>query len=201
MYINFSLLRQLNLSVSFIPVLFAANQNRTNDESETLSNEAFSADLKQLYELGLLESVKQKKKSETPYNLIRLSAKGKKILEDITTPEILEEHVKMRDYLISMYLSNEDKERVVGNKKLITQYIAVLQNHLGLDIYRFYYLCEFFLQEHIYTRKLENLFMDRNKVRYGDFKNHVEDSVILQFYEQREEEVRQYWAKKIKTEE
>jgi hypothetical protein len=199
MYINYSLLRQLNLSVSFIPILFAANQNRNNDESETLSNEAFTDDLRQLFELGILEQVKAKKKSDTVFNLIRLSTKGKKILEDITTPDVLEEHLKMRDYLISIYLNHEDKERVVGNKKLIAIYISVLQAHLGIDIYRFYYLCEFFLSEHIFTKKLENIFMDRNKIRYGDFKNHIEDSSIFQFYEQREDEVKEYWRTKIKT--
>ena len=42
--------------------------------------------------------------------------------------------------------------------------------------------------------------MDRNKIRYGDFKNHIEDSPLFQFYEQRKEEIEQYWAQKIKTE-
>ena len=104
----------------------------------------------------------------------------------------------MRDYLVSMYLSHEDKERVVGNKKLIGVYISVLQKYLGLDIYRFYYLCEYFLSEHIYSKKLENIFMDRNKIRYGEFKNHIEDSPLYQFYEQRKQEVEWYWQQKIK---
>lgn len=198
MYVNFSLLRQLNLSVSFIPILFAANQNRTNDESETLSNKAFSDDLKHLYELGLLESVKQKKKSETPYNLIRLSAKGKKILEDITTPEISQGDSNMKDYLCDMYLNHEDNERKLGNKKSIGIYCAVLRNHLGLTLHEFYYLCEFFLAEFQFTRVLEYIFFNKNKHRYGEFKNHIEDSPLFQFYEERKEEIERYWKLKIK---
>lgn len=198
MYINFSLIRQLNLSVSFIPILFAAQQNRTNDESETLSNQTFSDDLKQLFELGLLETVKQKKKSETIYNLIRLSAKGKKILEDITTPEISQGDSNMRDYLCDMYLNHEDTERKLGNKKSIGIYCAVLRNRLGLTLHEFYYLCEFFLAEFQFTRVLEYVFFNKNKHRYGEFKNHIEDSPLFQFYEERKEEIEQYWKLKIK---
>ena len=47
-------------------------------------------------------------------------------------------------------------------------------------------------------KKLENIFMDRNKIRYGDFKNHIEDSALYQFYEQRKQEVEWYWQQKIK---
>lgn len=131
---------------------------------------------------------------------IRLNVNGKKLFDSLETPEVLEEHIRMSEYLIKMYLAHEDEERVVGNKKLIVQYIAVLQSHLNIDIYKLYYLFEFFLAEHIYTRKLENIFMDRNKNRYGEFKNWVADSPIFQFYEQRKQEVEQYWAKKIKRE-
>jgi hypothetical protein len=201
MYINFSLLRQLNLSVSFIPILFAANQNRTNDESETLSNEAFSDDLKHLYELGLLESVKQKKKSETLYNLIRLSTKGRKILEDITTPEISSGDIQMFEYLVQIYLSHEDKDRVVGNAKKVKMYCAILRNHLQMTLHEFYYFIELFLSDYPYTKKLENLFMDSNKVRYGTFINNVDDSPIFQYWQKEEENIRNYWAQKIKTEE
>jgi hypothetical protein len=198
MYINYSLLRQLNLSVSFIPIFFAANQNRTNDESETLSNTTFTDDLKQLFELGILEQIKPKKKSDTAYNLIRLSAKGKKILEDITTPEITQGDSNMRDYLCEMYLNHEDSERKLGNKKSIGLYCAILRNHLGLTLHQFFYLCEFFLAEFQFTRILEYVFFNKNKHRYGDFKNHIEDSPLLQFYEERKEEVEHYWKLKIK---
>ncbi len=188
-YINFKILRKYSLTPEHLIQLLAIKQK----EVDLINTDVLS----DFDNLGYTTYVKGKKdalKSE----LVRLSDKGKKLLEDIGTPDVEEEHLKMRDYLIEMYLSHEDKERVVGNKKLIGIYISILQNYLGLDIYRFYYLCEFFLSEHTFTKKLENIFMDRNKIRYGDFKNHIEDSSLYQFYEQRKKDVEWYWAQKIK---
>lgn len=188
-YINFKIFRKHNLTPEQLIQLLAIKQKEVSEINTDVLSEFDS--------LGYITYVKGKKdalKSE----LVRLSDKGKKLLEDIGTPDVEEEHLKMRDYLIEMYLSHEDKERIVGNKKLIGIYISILQNYLGLDIYRFYYLCEFFLSEHTFTKKLENIFMDRNKIRYGDFKNHIEDSSLYQFYEQRKKDVEWYWAQKIK---
>jgi len=189
MYINFKILKKYNLTPEQLIQLIAIKQKEVSEINTDVLNDFDN--------LGYITYIKGKKdalKSE----LVRLSDKGKKLLEDIGTPDVEEEHLKMRDYLIEMYLSHEDKERVVGNKKLIGIYISILQNYLGLDIYRFYYLCEFFLSEHTFTKKLENIFMDRNKIRYGDFKNHIEDSSLYQFYEQRKKDVEWYWAQKIK---
>lgn len=197
MYINFPLIKQLGLPINSVLILFAANQNKTSNQSEVL--EGFKDSLRHLFDLGLLEMVKAKNKQCTAYTTIRISPKGKKILEDITTADVCSEHLKMRDYLCEIYLNNEDEERVIGNKKLIASHISVLQNHLGLTIHQFYYLCEYFLMEYKFTRKLENIFMDRNKSRYSKFKDVVEDSPLYQFWEQKEEEIRQYFKLKIKN--
>ena len=188
MYVNFSL---YNLQPQDLYYIFAVKQIETeiNIPNETLQR---------FKDLDLITTVKGKPNQEERLK-IRLSSKGKKFLDDLSTPEVTEEQIKMRDYLISMYLNNEDTERVIGNKKLIAQYISVLQNYLDLDIYRLYYLFEFFLAEHFFTKKLENVFLDRNKNRYGEFKNNIEDSPIFQFYEQRKKEVEWYWKQKIKN--
>jgi len=194
-YINVNLLKSRNLSLLDLQVLQLAKQMRIEDVSDVLRE--YSKKVESLVYLEYLESIKGKK-SDGEFQKIRITKLGAETLDLISTPLILEEHVKMRDYLIEMYTSHEDKERVIGNKKLIGQYISILQNYLSLDIYRFYYLCEFFLQEHIYTRKLENIFMDRNKIRFGDFKNNIEDSPLFQFYEQRKQDIEMYWIQKIK---
>lgn len=196
MYINTSIVKHYNLNLQQVALLQILHQAKNEDVSEWL--ESYNGDLDVLHHKGFLSEVKAKSKQESVYKRLRLSKKGREVLDAIETPEVTEQHIKMRDYLIEMYLNNEDKERVVGNKKLVGIYISVLQNYLGLDIYRFYYLCEFFLSEHIFTKKLENIFMDRNKIRYGDFKNHIEDSALYQFYEQRKQEVEWYWQQKIK---
>ena len=196
MYINTNIVKHYNLNLQQVALLQILHQAKNEDVSEWL--ESYNGDLDVLNEKSFLSEVKAKNKQESVYKRLRLSKKGREVLNAIETPEVTEQHIKMRDYLIEMYLNNEDKERVVGNKKLIGIYISVLQNYLGLDIYRFYYLCDFFLSEHIFTKKLENVFMDRNKIRYADFKNHIEDSALYQFYEQRKQEVEWYWQQKIK---
>lgn len=193
MYLNFNILKNSGIEFEDLKYLIGAKQRET-EVLETIPEHI----LKRLERLSLIKYIKIPNKKANPLHYLRLDSAGKKLLDNLDTPEVTEQHLKMRDYLIAMYLSHEDKERVVGNKKLIGIYISVLQNHLGLDIYRFYYLCEFFLSEHIYSKKLENIFMDRNKIRYGEFKNHIEDSHLYQFYEQRKQEVEWYWRQKIK---
>jgi hypothetical protein len=197
-YINTKLLKSRNLSLNEFAVLSLLRQNKFENNVDILETELNTDVLKKFEDLNLIEQVKRKNKAQNELELIRTTKKANEWLDDIGTPNVEEQHLKMRDYLISIYLNHEDTERVVGNKKLIAIYISILQAHLGINIYQFYYLCEFFLSEHVFTKKLENIFMDRNKIRYGDFKNHIEDSSLFQFYEQRKQEVENYWEQKIK---
>lgn len=196
MYINFKLIKELNLPLNSVLVLFSANQNRTNDESATL--EEFKDVVRDLFDLGLLERVKAKTKSQNLYSLIRISPKGKKILEDITTLEVTQGDCEMRDFLCDMYLNSEDEERKIGNKKAIGIYCSILRNRLGLTLHEFYYLCDYFLLEHKFTKLLEYIFFNKNKHRYSKFQDVIEDSPLYQFWEQREQEIRQYFKTKIK---
>ncbi len=201
MYLNFKLIRELDLSVSFLPILFAANQNRINDESETLADELFTDDIKTLFEKDLLTTIKAKKKSDKPESLIRLSEQGKKLLEDITTPEISSGDIQMFEYLSQMYLSHDDTERTIGNSKKTKMYCAIMRNRLGMTLHEFFWFCDLFLKEYPFTKVLEYLFFNSNKNRYGKFENNIEDSPIYQFWEQKEQEIRNYWQAKIKTDE
>jgi hypothetical protein len=196
MYINFKLVKELNLQLNSVLVLFSANQNRINDESTIL--EEFKELVRDLFDLGLLDNVKRKNKAENLYSLIRISAKGKKILEDITTPEVTLGDCEMRDFLCKMYLDNPDEERKIGNKKAIGIYCSILRNYLGLTLHEFYYLCDYFLMEHKFTKLLEYIFFNKNKHRYSKFQDVIEDSPLYQFWEQNEKEIREYFKQKIK---
>lgn len=196
MYVNFPLIKELGLPLNSVLVLFAANQNRINDESTTL--EEFKEVVRDLFELGLLENIKIKNKSESIYSLIRISAKGKKVLGDITTSEVTLGDCEMRDFLCKMYLDNPDEERKIGNKKAIGIYCSILRNHLGLSLHEFYYLCDYFLLEFKFTKLLEYIFFNKNKHRYSKFQDVIEDSPLYQFWEEKEQEVRNYWQLKIK---
>ena len=177
--------------------LLAAKTNKTEDNSAIIEYH-FKDVLSKFKETNLITFVKAKNKSENEYNTVRLTSLGLDWVEDITTPSVEECHIKMRNYLCEMYLNNEDEERVIGNKKLIAIYISILQNHLGLTIHEFYYLCEYFLSEYKFTKKLENIFLDKNKNHYGNFKSNIESSPLFQFWEQKEQEIRQYFKLKIK---
>lgn len=196
MYINFKLIEELELPLNSVLVLFAANQNRINDESATI--EEFKEVVRDLFDLGLLENVKRKNQSQNLYSLIRISAKGKKILEDITTPEVTLGDCEMRDFLCKMYLDSPDEERKIGNKKAIGIYCSILRNYLGLTLHEFYYLCDYFLLEFKFTKLLEYIFFNKNKHRYSKFQDVIEDSPLYQFWEEKEQEVRNYWQLKIK---
>ena len=100
---------------------------------------------------NLSNSVKPKNKAETAYNTVRLSSVGLEWIDDITTPEVSEGDLKMRDYLCDIYLYDtntqtgekilKDIDRTIGNKKSVGLYISILRQHLGLTLYEFYYFC------------------------------------------------------------
>jgi len=199
MYINYEIMTAKLLSLNDLGVLTLIKQNRIADLSKEIEFEVQGSQiLEKLSNIGYIESVKAKNKSQTQFHLLRTSKKGNEVLDAIETPDITDGDLKMAEYLFQMYLNHEDEERVLGNKKAITKYISILRNHLAFSLHQFYYLCEYFLAEYPFTKKLENIFMDKNKIRYGDFKHNLSDSVLLQFYEQKEKEIEYYFTQKIK---
>lgn len=197
MYINFSLLSSRNLTPNEFMFLLAAKTNKTEDNSATIEYH-FKDVLEKFKDTNLITFTKPKNKSENVYNTVRISSVGAEWIDDITTPGVSDGDTKMRNYLCEMYLNNEDTERVIGNKKVISIYISILRHHLGLNLHEFYYLCDYFLSVHTFTKKLENVFLDKNKNRYGNFKSNIEDSTLYQFWEQNERAVREYFKQKIK---
>jgi len=198
-YINVEILKSFNLSLVDLGVLQLIKQNRTENMSMSLQYLLEdTTDLVRYEEEKLVEYINPKKKSDSVYKCVRITKKGSDILDSIATPEITLGDAQMLDYLINMYLAHEDKERVVGNKKKVAMYIAIMRGKLNLTLHQFFYLCELFLSEQKFTKKLENIFFDSNKNRYGDFKNNMEDSPLYQFYDSRKLEVEQYWQQKIK---
>lgn len=199
MYINYKLLAAKNLETRVITDLLMIRQNKTEDLAEYIQSQINIDILNDYTAKGYITSIKPKKKSDTAYNLVRLSEKGEELLQMITIPQVTEGDIQMMDYLIKMYLNHEDTERTVGNKKKIAKYIAILRNHLNLNLHQFYYLCEYFLAEYPYTKLLEYIFFNSNKNRYGKFENSIEDSSLYQFYDTKKREVEWYWSQRMKA--
>ena len=207
MYINFSLLNSRQLTPNEFMFLLAVKTNKTEDNSAVIEYH-FKEVLEKFKDTNLITFTKPKNKSENDYNTVRLSSVGLEWVDDITTPEVSEGDLKMRDYLCDIYLYDtntqtgekilKDKDRTIGNKKSVGLYISILRQHLGLTLYEFYYFCDYFLSIYIYTKRLEYIFFNKKENQYGKFKNCIEDSPLYQFWEQNEQEVRQYFKQKIK---
>lgn len=195
MYVNFQLAKEKGLKPNDIIVLQLIHQNKTEELSPFIA---------MCMDDSLLESLEQEKivnyikgtKRQTQFDKIRLTSKGKKLLEDIQVPEVSSGDVDMFEYLCSMYLSHEDEERTIGNNKKTKMYVSIFRKNLQLTLHQMYWLCWFYLNEEKFTKRLEYIFFNSNKNRYGSFKENIEDSSLYQFYQEREEEVRLIWKKK-----
>jgi hypothetical protein len=192
MYLNFNTFHKHNLQPEDLYFLAAIKQI----EKEQLKNIPIEV-IQRFESLGILTTIKGAK-SEAESLKIRLNRKGRELFEELSIPGVTEGDLKMMDYLVQMYLNNEDSERTIGNKKKITQYITIMRNHLGLSLHQFYYLCEYFLAEYPYTKVLEYIFFNSNKNRYGKFHNNIEDSPLYQFYDNKKQEVEFYWNQKLR---
>lgn len=186
------------LTLHELGVLSLIKQNRIEPLSEVIKFSIGSTDIVEKFSnMDYIEFIKGKK-GQSEFELIRTTKKGNEILEDIGTPDISEGDLQMRDYLIKMYLDNDDAERSIGNKKKIAMYISIMRNELNLTLHQFFYLCEYFLAEYPFTKVLEYVFFNSNKNRYGKFQNNLEDSSLYQFYDTKKQEVENYWKLKIK---
>ena len=147
---------------------------------------------------NLITWIKGKPKEEQRLK-IRLSEVGKKLLENLETPDQTEGDLAMYEYLKNTYLSNGD-DRSIGNEKLTKIYCAQFRQILGLNLHQMYWLCMLFVERVEFTRVLENIFFVKKDNPYGKFKDNVDSSKLYIFYNENKKEVEQFWAQKIKTE-
>ena len=199
-YINFKLAEEKGLLQDLV-LLQAIKQQRTEENSKYIAMFVDDHRLEALETFGLVESIKGTK-NMYPFQKLRLSTKGRKVMEEIETPELTENDIIMYEYLRDMYLEDPETKakRSLGNVKKSKIYCAVLRNRLSLTLHEFYWLCVLFLEEYKYTYVLEYIFFNSNKNRYGKFKDNIEDSPLYQFLEENEDRVKKFWKKKIKKE-
>lgn len=183
MYINFHLLKELELPLNSVLILFAANQNKTSDQSKVL--ESFGDNLRHLFDLGLLEMVKAKNKQSNMYTTIRISTKGKKILEDVTTAEITEDDIQLFDWLEGIYKS---MNKEAGNKRKCKNFIAQFRANSGICKNHLAFLCQTFInddKEMEFSLKLEFLFFKGANLFSTKFD--IYQSRLFQYYEKRKD--------------
>ncbi len=200
MYINFKYAKEKKIPPGVILILQMCKQMKFEDLSTNLERLCLGDEsvLLKWENEGLIEHVKGKK-GNTKWQTVRLTKKGGELLEQIETPDITEDDVKMFDYLVTMYLKNDpENKRSIGNKKNTLMYTAQFRNLVGLTVHEMYWLCMLFVQEYQFTIILENIFFTRSKHVFGKFKDNLQDSKLFQFYESRKADVEAYWKLKIK---
>lgn len=198
MYINAEILKASGVGLKDFGLLVLIAGNKIADNSQMISENVDEEMLSMFEEDGLVEYVKPKNKQQTKYNCIRITKKGREFIEDVCTPLCQDGDLQMATYLMSMYMAHEDTDRKVGNKKTVKMCCAEFRQYLGLTLHEMYYLCEMFLSEHVYTKVLDRIFIDRKKNPYSKFLNVIDEAPLMQYYEANKERIEQYWKERIK---
>lgn len=196
MYINLELLKSRNLSLLDIQIIQLSKQARTEDVSDVLSQ--YLPIVEDLVEKGYLELIKGKK-GENELQRIRSTKLGNEILDLISTPVVQDVDIQMYNYLTSLYLE-EDATRTLGSRKAGLRYCAEFRQIMGFTPHEMYWLCYMFVQNTIYTKVLEFIFFEKKHFPYSKFKDNLDSSKLYQFWCDNEHEIREFWTKKIKTE-
>ena len=199
MYVNVNILSNSSFSFEDVIYLQLIKQLRTEPEVLDSVQGIPKATLENFEEKEYITFIKGKK-NDSKLSKIRITKKGSDFLDNLNTPEITDGDVKMFDYLCEMYLKSDDEERVIGNKKKTKKYISVFRSKIGLSLHEMYWLCWAFLKDYKYTKKLENIFFDSNKNRYGKFENNIEDSPLYQYLDENRKQIEKIWKLKIEGE-
>lgn len=179
MYINYEILTSKNLTLYELGVLQLIKQNKIELLSSEIEFEVTGTDIIQKFIMsGYVEEIKGKAK-ETLYQKLRTTKKGNEVLEDIGTPEIIEEDIKIFEWLKNIYLeSNKD----MGNQKKTKLFIALFRVHSGISKNDLAYLCQSFINDESqfeWSKKLEFLFFKPASM-YEKFS--IDGSRLYQYY-------------------
>lgn len=173
-YLNFKLAKEKNLSPRNVLLLQLLFQNTNGDESVFLEDYPIES----LKSSTLVVFVKGKK-TDTEYKKARLSTKGKKIYRELTTYKTTEKDCLLYDYLEQVYKS---KEKQIGNRNKIINYIAAFRLESGLTHKEIFNISKQFLNDSDnmeYNNKLEYMFFKPDNI-YEKFK--LENSRLWLYY-------------------
>ncbi len=185
MYINTKLLVSRDLTLLDVAVLQIIKQNKFEDNSIIITQNIPIVSLQRYADLGLIEYVKPKNKTQTWAHTIRLSSKGNNWLEDLETPEIEEEDLKMYNWLEDIY-KKTGKE--VGNRNKTKQFIAAFRTQSGICRNNLAYLCQVFIsdeEQFEWSKRLQYLFYKGDSLFSVKFQ--LEGSRLYQYYLKNEE--------------
>ena len=176
MYINKEIIKSRNLSLLDISLIQLSKQQRIEDVSDVLSQ--YPQEIEVLLGKGFLELIKGKKE-ETYFQKIRVSKSGVEVLEDVSTPEVIEDDIIIANWLKKIYT---DTDREIGNFKKTKLFIALFRVNTGISKNSLAYLCQSFIDDDgqfEWSKKLEFLFFKPSNA-YEKFS--IDGSKLYQYY-------------------
>lgn len=185
-YINFEYLEEQKIQPLEYIALQACKQMRYEDVSayliEICTDEEF---LLKLEDRGLVTFVKEGAKKNL-FQRARVSSAGKKILESSEVPGILDEDIKIWDWLAETY---RKLNKEIGNAAQGKRWLAAFRVHSGINKNYLAKLCTDFINDDTkmeYSFRLEYVFYKpSNQVAVPKFE--LEGSKLWQFYISRKE--------------
>ena len=184
MYLNFKLLNSRQLTPLDFSFLLAVKGNKTEDNSGVIEY-YFKDVLGKFRETNLITFIKPKNKSQNDYNTVRLTTLGNEWIDDLTTTEIIEDDIKLFNWLEGVYKSM-DKE--AGNKRKCKNFIAQFRVNSGISRNHLAFLCQTFIndeKEIEFSQKLEFLFFKGANLFSTKFD--IYQSRLFQYYEKRKD--------------
>lgn len=182
MYINFKLLPSLGLTWEHVVVMQMCKQAKFENLSIELSG--FQDIIKQLEQLEYVDEISGKK-GQDPLEKKRLTKKGKKVLENIETPEVTQDDLVLFDWLERLY---KDLGKEVGNKRRTKLYLALFRIESGIQKNELATLLDEFTRDGDnmnYNHKLEYAFFKPSNVFQAKFE--LDQSRLWQYYLKNEE--------------
>lgn len=175
-YINLNILEAKQLTLTELSILQLCKQAKMEDVSAILSSHNSIVDL--LIRKNLLEEIKGKK-TDTFFQKIRTTKLGNETLENIETPEIIEDDLRIFEWLKNIYL---ESNKELGNQKKTKLLIALFRVNSGISKNSLAYLCQSFINDESqfeWSKKLEFLFFKPANM-YEKF--NIDGSKLYQYY-------------------
>ena len=178
MYVNTNIVKHYNLNLQQVALLQILYQAKNEDVSERL--ESYNGDLDVLNEKSFLSEVKAKNKQESVYKRLRLSKKGREVLDAIETPEVTEDSLRIFEWIKQIYIS---AGKDLGNQKKTKMFIAQFSAESGIQRNALAFLIQNFINDESqfeWSKVLQYLFFKGDSVFNIKFDLH--SSRLYQYY-------------------
>lgn len=177
MYINLPYLLDKGLNLEDLLILQLAYQARSEDTSSYLG----TLEYKHLVDAGLLKLNKAKNKKQKEAERVRLTTKGKDILETLQIPDVIDDDIVLFNWLKGIYL---ERGKELGNQKKTKRLIAQFRVESGIEKNCLAHLLSVFVSDENnleYNHRLEYAFFKPSNAFQTRFE--LEQSRLWMYYQ------------------